>query len=261
MLKLRKGLRLESLQLPFKRALQAAAELRAEGIEINARTEIRPAELTRTGIREIRKLLSDFRLSICCVNFPTRHGYAESADLDRRLDATRAAMRMAYDLGCNVVSNRIGPIPDPQSTAYSTMIQALHDIGQYGQRVGAWLAARTGDNSGPELADFVSRLGPGTLSVDFDPAALMAGDHDVLQAMNALGNHVVHFRARDAVRELSRGENTLVQLGRGSIDFPPLLAILEEHHYSGFLTVQTTPGPDARRVLGQELEYLDNAFA
>ncbi len=261
MLKLRTALCLEGLQLPFKRALQVAAELGAEAIEVNARSDIRPAELSRTGVRHIKKLLNDYQLSICCVSFPTRRGYADPTDLDRRLDGTKAAMTMAYDLGCNVVSNRIGPVPAAGSPEHATLTQALEDIGRHGQRVGAFLAARTGNASGEELGELIASLGPGSLCVDFDPAELMVAGHDVNLAMTELAGHVIHFRARDAVRELSRSENVLVQLGRGSIDFPTLLASLEEHHYSGFITVQSPGHGAGPAVLGEQMEYLANVFA
>jgi sugar phosphate isomerase/epimerase len=260
LLKLRKAVRLESFGLPFRQALEAAARIGAEGVEINARTEVRPADMTRTAVRQIRKLLEDYRLRIACVHLPTRRGYNIDDDLDRRLDATRAAMSMASELGCNVVSNQIGRIPDSDRTEYTTMVQALEDLGRHGQRVGTFFAARTGDNPGKELAEFLKGLGSGTLWVDFDPAELMLGSQAVVDSMKSLGEYVVHFRARDAVRDLSRGENVLVQLGRGSVDMATLLATLEVHQYTGFVTVQRAAGPGNERVLAEELEYLENVF-
>lgn len=260
MLKLRKGIRLESLGLPFRQALEAAARLGADGIEINARTEIRPAELTRTGVRQIKKMLDDYQLKVACVNFPTRRGYSNEVDLDQRLDATRGAMTMAYDLGCTVVSNQIGRIPDAESPEHTTLIQALEDIGRHGQRVGSFFAARTGDNPGEKLAELLRLLGPGSLFVDFDPAELMLAGEYPIDSIKQLGEFVVHFRARDAVRDLSRSENVVVQLGRGSVDIAELLANLEVNNFSGYLTVQRAPGKGNEKVLAEELEYLQNVF-
>ena len=59
MLQLKKSSRLESLRLPFKKALLAAANLGADGVEINGRTEIRSADMSRTAIRHLKKLLAD----------------------------------------------------------------------------------------------------------------------------------------------------------------------------------------------------------
>ncbi len=261
MLKLRRGVRLESLGLPFRRALEAASRLGADGVEINARTEVRPAELTRTGVRQIKKFLDDARLRVCCVNFPTRHGYATIDDLDRRVEATRDAMTMAWDLGCTVLCNQIGAIPPIDAPEHSTLVQALEDIGRHGQRVGAHLAARTGNESGEALGEFIGRLSPATLFVDFDPAELMLERHDVVAAMRELAGHVIHFRARDAVRDRAAGQNIAVQLGRGSVDFPALLALLEEQGYDGFLTVQRSGGDNATAELAAELVYLGEVFS
>ena len=83
---------------------------------------------------------------------------------------------------------------------------------------------------------------------------------DVQTSMDALNPYVVHFRARDAVRDLSRSETVEVQLGRGSVDLPPLLAKLEENDYRGFMTVQCRESAGSQLQLGQSLEYLEQVF-
>ena len=260
MLKLRKAIRLESLGLPFKQALPIAAQLGAEGLEINARTEIRPGDLSRTGVRHIKKMLDDYQLKVSCVNFQSRHGYSTLQNLDQRIDATKAAMTMAYNLGCAVVSNRIGRVPPDETSEQTTLVQALEDLGRHGSHVGALFAARTGDNEGDELAQFGKHLGPGALHIDFDPAELILQRMDVSTAMDSLADRVIHFRARDAVRDLSRSESVEVQLGRGSIDLPSLLAKLEEHHYHGFINIQRPTSPAARQEIFESLQYLENIF-
>jgi sugar phosphate isomerase/epimerase len=260
LLKLRKAVRLQSFGLPFRAALESAARIGAEGIEINARTEVLPHELTRTGVRQIRKMLDDFRLKVACIWMPTRRGYANSDELDRRLDATRAAMSMAYDLGCDVVSNHIGEIPEEESPERIVLTQAMEDLGRHGQRVGAFFAARTGDNPAESLAGLIGSLGPGALHVDFDPAELAISGHAVMTSVEQLAPHVVHFRARDYVRDLSRREMLNEQLGRGTLDLAGVLSVLEAQDYRGFITVQRQPGPSTARILAEELEYLTNVF-
>ena len=126
MLKLKKSIRLESLRLPFKKALLTAANLGADGIEINGRTEIRSADMSRTAIRHLKKLLADLNLQVSAIHFPTRRGFGISDDLDRRIDATKSAMTLAYELGCNLVVNRIGRIPeDAEHPEFDVLVQAL----------------------------------------------------------------------------------------------------------------------------------------
>lgn len=261
MLKLKKSIRLESLRQPFKKALITAATLGADGVEINGRTEIRPAEMSRTAVRHLRKLLTDLNLQVSAINFPTRRGYGVPDELDRRIDATKSALSMAYELGCSVVVNKVGRVPDDvENPSWTTMVQALSDIGNFSQKSGAWLAARTGSESGKTLKRLIDSLPINSLMVDFDPGDFVINGFSASEAMKILGQHVVSFRARDAVQDLSLGRGIEVQLGRGSVDWPTLLGTLEEHNYSGFLTIERESDENSIEEVGQAIEYLTNLF-
>ncbi len=261
MLELRKSIRLQSLNLPLKQALLLAAELGAEAVEINARTELRPADLSQTGVRHFRKIISDLNLKVGSISFPTRRGYHVADDLERRMDATKAAMEMAYQLGCNVVVNHVGQINEDMPTEqWTTLIQALTDLGNYSHKAGAWLAAKTGTESGADLAKLLDSLPRGAIGVDFDPGNLIINGFSASDAIKELGSRVLNFRARDAVRDLAQGRGLEVQLGRGSIDLPELFSVLEEHQYRGFITVERQTGQDAATECGEAIEYLTNLF-
>ncbi|MEM7781847.1 MAG: sugar phosphate isomerase/epimerase family protein, partial [Planctomycetota bacterium] len=239
MLQLKKSVRLDCLRQPFKKALVTAATLGADAIEINAATEIRPAELSRTGVRHLRKMLADLNLKVSAVNLPTRLGYDVVEGLDRRLDDTRAAMSMAYSLGTNVVVNRIGRIPaDVLDPHWVTMVQALTDLGMFSQKSGAFLAARVGMEPVEHVEKLIESLPKHAIAIDFDPCEFLINGHSPNDAIQSLGASVMNFRARDAVADLSIGKTIEVELGRGSIDWPTLLGTLEEHNYRGFIAVE-----------------------
>ena len=102
------GIQTRSLRQPLKQAIQTAARLGAEGVEIDARTELPPAQMSQTAIRQFRKLLGDLNLRVSAVSFITRRGYDVAGDLERRVLATQAAMKMAHAIGASVVINRVG---------------------------------------------------------------------------------------------------------------------------------------------------------
>src|SRR5687768_9847990 len=142
MLQMKIGIQLASLRLPFKKALATAARLGADAVEIDARGEIKPADFTRSAARQVRKMLDDLNLRVCAVSFRTRHGYNVAENLEARVEATKDAMRMAYDLGANVVINQVGRIPsEAQGPAWELLVQSLADLGRHGQHIGALLAA------------------------------------------------------------------------------------------------------------------------
>lgn len=262
MLELKIGIPLSSLGMPFRPALAKAAALGAGAVEIDARRDINPSELTQTGIREIRKLLEDYRLRVCAVSFPTRYGYHVRDELSRRVDATKQVLAAAYKLGCSVVVNHVGRVPDSEDDPDWTLLaETLADIGRHGQRVGATLCARTGAERGEDLARLVKSLPAGALGVDFDPGTLIINGHSPREALLALGPYVQHVHARDAVRDVSQGRGLETRLGEGTADFPELLGILEEQHYRGYLTIQREKTRNLEAEISAAVAYLKQLFA
>ncbi len=259
MLHIKVGVQLASLRLPFKKGLLTAAQMGADAVEIDLRHELRPEQLSRTGIRHVRKMLEDLNLRVSCASYRTRRGYDVADDLDRRVEATKEALRTAYELGTSVVVNHVGRVPaDANSPAWSLMRDALADIGKISQRVGATLAAETGPESGEDLLRLVQALPPGAIGVDLHPANLILHSHSPRESARALAEHVIHVHAADATRDLAERRNIEVPLGRGTAEFPELLAILEEHHYRGYITVERRQSDNAIFEISQAVQYLRN---
>jgi sugar phosphate isomerase/epimerase len=253
------ALQLKSLKLPFKKALGVAHELKCQAVEIDARTDLKPGELSQTGLREIRKLLADLGLKVASVNFPTRRGYQVEEDLDARVEATKAALKMAYQLGSSVVVNQIGLVPsDPAAREWQTLCTVLTDLGKFGSTTGAWLAARTGSESAADLKRLLDQIPEGSIGVSLDPGGLIINGFNPTEAATEMGNLVRYVHARDGVRDRAKGRGEEVTLGRGTADFPYLLAILEDFGYRGYVCVEREHADDPRSEIGQALRYLQN---
>jgi sugar phosphate isomerase/epimerase len=258
-LQVKVGVQLASLRLPFKQGLLTAAQMRADAVEIDLRHELRPEELSRTGIRHVRKMLDDLNLRVSCAAFRTRRGYDVADGLDRRIEATKEALRTAYELGATVVVNHIGRVPaEDNQGAWDLMREALADIGRIGQRVGVTLAAETGTESGEQMLRLLRALPSGAMGVDLHPANLILHNHSPRDAARALAEHVVHVHATDATRDLAERRNIEVPLGRGTAEFPELLGILEEHHYRGYITVERRQSDNPVYEISQAVQYLRN---
>ncbi|MFM8397928.1 MAG: sugar phosphate isomerase/epimerase, partial [Pirellula sp.] len=91
---IRVGVQLAGLRLPFRQALETASRLKAESIEIDARTELRPGDISGTALRQLRKLLDDLNLRVASVRFATSRGYETTDELDRRIEGTKKAMKL-----------------------------------------------------------------------------------------------------------------------------------------------------------------------
>lgn len=257
MAELKVAVRLDAMQMPLRTALETAARLGASAVELDARGEIHPSQLSDTGLRQLRKLLADLDLRVAALRFQTRRGYDHPQDLDRRIEATKATMQLAYRLDCPVVVNAIGSVPssedDPRWTSLRTV---LDDLGRYGTRVGAFLAAETGTEPGETLANLLDGSPDAFIAVALNPGQLIVNRHDVREAILALKERIQLVCAVDGVLDLAAGRGISVPLGQGTADFPELIGMLEDTQYRGRYVVGRRES--TIEELQQAIEYLKN---
>ncbi|MCS7303977.1 MAG: sugar phosphate isomerase/epimerase [Thermoguttaceae bacterium] len=247
---------LAELRQPFKQALDTAAQLGVQAVQIEARGELDPAQLSQTGIRHIRKMLEDWNLRVSAVRFRPTLSYYNLDRLEARIEATQRAMELAYKLGAGLVVGRIGRIPPPDSSEHRLLTEVVTDLGRYGQRVGAMLATETGSEPGSELARFIQQLPEGSLGVDLNPANLVVENHSIEEAIETLGKHVLCVQATDALRDAAAGTAVRVELGRGNVDYRSLLAGLDGWSYQGYWTLQPAGGGDPKAELLRSIRFL-----
>ena len=251
------GVELACLRLPLKKALHIAAQLGADAVEIDARGEVNPRQLSQTGLRQLRKILDDLRIRVAAVTFRTRRGYDALADLGPRIEATKAAMELAHDLGSTAVVNQIGRIPsEADSDGWRLLVEVLDELGRHGNRVGATLAAETGSESAEQLGRLLAHLPEGALAIDFNPGNLVAGGFDPIEALASVGPHVIHVHATDGICDRGAGRGEQVSVGQGAVDFPSVLAGLDGHGYDGYFTIQHMGGGDPVVEIGRAIQYL-----
>jgi sugar phosphate isomerase/epimerase len=253
------GIQLASLRMPLKKALLTAARLGAQGVEIDARNDMRPEELSDTGLRQLRKMLEDLNLRVAAVRFHTARGFDQPENLERRMDGTKSAMRFAYRLGASVVVNQVGRVPDsPETPSYALLTQCLADLARYGQHVGAMLAAETGSEPGTRLAQALADARETAVGITFNPGNLIVNNFDLEEALKACAPLTLLVHAKDAVRDLARGRGVEVPLGRGTAEFPQILASLEEHQYRGWYVIERDYSENIVQELGYAVQFLRN---
>jgi sugar phosphate isomerase/epimerase len=243
--------------LPLKRVLPLARQWGACAVELDGRGDAQPQRLSQTGRRQLRKLFDDYELRVAAVGFRTRRGYDVTDDLERRVEATKAAMTLAYELGASWVVNQVGRVPEKsEGPHWQTLVEVLTDLGNHGQRTGALLAAETGSESGTDLARLIAALPHGSVGICLNPGALIINGFSPLDAVKSLGTNVCYVHAQDAARDLAQGRGIEVRLGRGAADFPALLGALEEHDYRGYWTIQRERADAPLSELADAVSYL-----
>lgn len=244
------------LAQPLKKALHTVGAMQPDGVQIDLRTELPQTEVSDTGLRQLRKLLDDLNLRVGSAAFPTRRGYADPDELDRRIDATVRAMRLASNLKARVLVIGLGPLPPPNSPERTTLHAAIENLAAHGNRLGVELAASCPSAEPADLAALIAALPERALGVDLSPADLIRHDRRPPAFVEAVGPHIAHVYANDAVRGLGGAGATEVQLGRGSADVPELLGLLEEYDYRGWLTIERRHAPRPAEEVADAVQYL-----
>lgn len=257
---LRLAIATNCLKLPLRESLRAAANLGAKGVQFDARQEIKPGELTETGRRQLLHGLDELGLSIGSLAFPMRRSFYDEEQLDGRVTAAKRALDHAWQLRARVVTARIGKIPaDKESKPYRLLFDVLSDLARYGNQVGATLAITPSHDSPEALRDLIVSIKTGPLGIDFDPAVFVMSGHNPAEAFRLLHSYVVHFTARDAIRDIDAG-GLETALGRGEVEWIELLPLLDEVGYSGWVTVNRTQGDDRAGDAARAIQYLKNVL-
>src|SRR5262245_31274650 len=93
------GVRLESLDLPLRHALDASARLGISGVQMDAIGDLAPDRLSQTGRRELGYLLRARGLELTALGCPLRHGLGVAEGLQPRLDHIKKVLALSFDLG------------------------------------------------------------------------------------------------------------------------------------------------------------------
>jgi sugar phosphate isomerase/epimerase len=248
---LRIGIRLESLGLPFRRALAEATRLGVGGVQIDAAGDLAPEQLSQTGRRELGNLLRAHSLELTALGCPLRHGLDAAENQDARLEHVRKVMTLAYDLGPRIIIVEAGQVPEKEDQPPARRLrESLADLARHGDRIGTILTLETGLESGSVLAGYLRSFDSGSLGANLDPANLLLHGFDPEQAMRDLRERVVHIHARDGRRASTSRAAQEVPLGHGDIDWMSFLETLEEIEYRGWLVVERQQGD--RRIADVE---------
>ena len=255
---LRRAVACRCLPPPIRQSIRAAVEIGAKGIQFDVRNELRPADLSDSGRRQLRHDLEIEGLTISSLNFPTRRSLYDPDQLEARIAGLKQTLEFAYQLRVPIVVARVGAIPqEKDSPEFKSLIEVLNEVARHANRVGATLAITPTRDSAADLKDLIDRVKDGLVGVNFDPAVFAMCGRDAVAAFRELHKHVLHITARDGVRDID-GSGQEVALGRGDVDWPELLALLTEADYRGWLTVDRSHSDDITRDAARALAYLQN---
>jgi len=241
----------------MRQALNRAAELGVAGVQIDARNEMRPEQVSQTGRRQFLHWLSERGLRVGSVTFPLRRRLYDPDQMDRRIEAIKAALSYAYELKTSILTIPIGRLPDPEhdGSSFDTLVHVLNDLARHGNRVGTTLSITPGPDTAATLRKLLDRVEQGPVGIDLDPASAVLAGESASEAFRALYHCVTHVRVRDAQRDLD-GMGQEMPVGMGLVAWDELLALLDEADYAGWLMVDRTAGSNRSGDTARAVQYL-----
>jgi sugar phosphate isomerase/epimerase len=193
--------------------------------------------LSQTGRREIVQIVRSHELSIASVACVMRHGLDVQERQESRIAYVKDVLTLSKDLGAALAIVPSGQIDADKDSRSNALSEAVRELANYADRIGATLALELADNTPDLFAAFLAGFDTGALGACLDPAGLFSRGIDPAEAVGALQKWIGYVQARDARQTASSRAGTIVPLGEGDIDWMKLLTILEEAGYRGWFGI------------------------
>ena len=252
-------------KLPLIESIKLAGKMGFDGIQVYATNgEFSPSALSTEKKAEIKALLKENNLEISALcGDMGGYGFQIEADNPERIIKTKAIIDLAAEFNVSVITTHIGVIPsDKTEPRYKVMLDALSECGKYAAAKGVTLAIETGPESAKTLLAFLKDI-PEGVGVNLDPANfVMVTDQDPVEAVEILGEYIVHTHAKDGVM-LKKTDPKIIYdcfatggiealnvadyfletpLGQGKVDFKAYIDALRKSGFDGYLTIERETG-------------------
>ena len=168
-----------------------------------------------------------------------------------------AASRFSAVIIIGLIRGVVRPGVDP-AQAMDWLIAALKEICAAARVQGVRLALEPINRYETSLINTVSQglellegVGADNLGLLLDTFHMNIEEADIGASILACGKHIFHFHVADSNRWYP---------GAGHLDFKSILSVLSSTGYSGYVSGEFIPQPDAETAAKQAINYLDKIF-
>ena len=185
-----------------------------------------------------------------------------------RFERTCALSDFAAALGVGSIACHVGFVPEDRSHVdYVEVRELVRRICDYAAKHRQTFALETGQESAATLLEFLRDVERPNLAVNFDPVnMILYGTGDPIDALGALGRHVISVHCKDGVWPPKDRPNALgseTPLGRGAVGMERFIAKLREIGFQGPLNVEREAEnqEDRMRDMGEAVALLKRLTA
>jgi sugar phosphate isomerase/epimerase len=186
-------------------------------------------------------------------------GFVSAEEFPIRRAMMKAGAQVAKELGMKLVTSHIGFVPPSSDPNYAAMVERICDVAQDLDVLGLTLTMETGQESAPELLQFLNDLRCKNVQVNFDPAnMILYGAGDPIEAIGILGRHIAHVHVKDATMSDAPGVvwGKEVPFGTGQVPPKEFLRALKDAGYTGPLCIEREAGESRMQDIAFAVETL-----
>lgn len=189
-------------------------------------------------------------------------GYVSAEEFPVRRAMTKAAAQAGRELGIKLLTAHIGFVPPSSDPNYNEMLERICTIANDLNEMGLTLIMETGQETAPELLQFLNDLRCQNVQVNFDPAnMILYGVGDPMEAIGILGRHIAHVHVKDAVLSDSPGVvwGKEVPFGTGQVPPREFLRALKDAGFTGAMCIEREAGDARMQDIAFAIETLKKA--
>ncbi len=179
-----------------------------------------------------------------------------------RISALKKGADFAHHLGLPAIITHLGFIPENAADpVFQEVVTAVRDVAVYLKTLGMEFWFETGQETPVTMLRLIHEVGTGNLGVNLDPANLILyGKANPVDALDVFGSYVRSVHAKDGrypTDPYHLGEE--VKIGQGRVNFPRLIARLNEIGYTGpFIIEREISGDQQIHDMREAVTYLQS---
>ncbi len=227
---------------------EAATRMGYDGVELRLLDgEVIDPVADRLKVIKATATCRDHGLEVCAFDTSCRFNHAEPAERTRQMAELRHWIRLAHDMQVPLLRVFGGPgqperVPAPTDDEVNEWVAAsLCQVAPEAEQAFVTIALETHDafSSARRVAEVLRAVDSAYVAALWDSHHPYRVGETAQEVIEVLGKRIAHVHVKDALRVTPDGSDwQLVLLGAGEVPVREQLKLLEQHGYSGYVSVE-----------------------
>ncbi len=242
----------DEISQDFGLACSVVKEYGGEGAEIRSVWDTKVQALTDQQIREMRAILQDQGVLVCCIASPFfKCDLGDEQAYGEHLNILRRCLEIAHQFGTtNIIRGftfwRKGPLQPVWDRLVESFREPISILEQMDGVLGIENEASCYLGTGGEVGRLLAEIDHPRVCAVWDPAnqVFARGEPAYPNGYRAVRERMVHFHIKDAAWSAQGDKARCTPIGEGEIDYRGQMRALLQDGYQGFVSLETHWRPE-----------------